>query len=88
MNKIKRTASIVGIVLLVSMYIISLITAIFASEHAPGMFLASIFCTVVIPILVYIFITLIKIVYQKNSPSYPEEEELIQGDSSDKSSLK
>ena len=61
MNKVKRIAAIIGIVLILSMYVISFVSAIFASEHAAGLFMASIFCTVVIPIMIWFFI----IVYQR-----------------------
>lgn len=64
MNKVKRISSIIGIVLILSMYAISLISAIFASEKAPGLFLASIFSTIVIPIMIYAFITVYKRVHK------------------------
>lgn len=64
MDKVKRIAAIVGIVLVASMYVISLITAIFATEQAPGFFLASIFSTVAIPIMIYGFVSIYKYVHR------------------------
>jgi uncharacterized BrkB/YihY/UPF0761 family membrane protein len=71
MNKVKRIAAIVGIVLIASMYIISFISAFVASEYSNGLFLASIFSTVVIPIMIYGFITIYKYVH-KNDKSEEE----------------
>ena len=67
MNKVKRISSSIGIVLILSMYAISLISAIFASEKAPGLFLASIFSTIVIPIMIYAFITVYKRVHKDDT---------------------
>lgn len=56
MKKVKQISAIIGIAIIVAMYIVSLISSFFATEYAPGLFLASIFSTVVIPIMIYLFI--------------------------------
>lgn len=61
MNKVKKISAIIGIIAILSMYLVSMIVAIFASEKAPGLFLASVFMTVIIPIMIYCFVT----VYQR-----------------------
>jgi uncharacterized BrkB/YihY/UPF0761 family membrane protein len=66
MDKVKRISAITGAVLIASMYIISIISAVFASEKAPGLFLASAFSTVVIPIMIYGFITIYKYVHRND----------------------
>lgn len=53
MKKIKRILAITGVILLVSLYLITLISAITASEHSSALFQASIFSTVAIPIFLY-----------------------------------
>ena len=68
MNKVKRIAAIIGIILIASMYIISLISALFASENAPSLFLASIFSTIAIPIMIYGFLTVYKYVHKDDKP--------------------
>ena len=68
MNNIKRVAAIIGIVLIASMYIISFISALFATEYSNGLFLASIFCTIVFPIMIYGFITVYKFVHKDDLP--------------------
>lgn len=64
MNKTKRIISLIGVALIVSMYIISIISAIFATEQAPGLFLASIFSTVTIPIMIHGFLVIYKRVHK------------------------
>ncbi len=66
MSKVKRIAAIVGLVLIVSMYIISFLSALFATEYSYGLFMASIFSTIVIPIMIYMFITVYKWVHKKD----------------------
>ena len=66
MSKVKRIAAIVGLVLIVSMYLISFLSAIFATEYSYGLFMASIFCTIVIPIMIYLFIAVYKMVHKKD----------------------
>ena len=67
MKKTKRIFSIIGIVLIASMYLITLISAFFASEKALGLFLASVFSTVAIPIMLYCFIATYRWVH-RNDP--------------------
>lgn len=68
MQKVKRISAIIGIILVLSMYILSFVAAIFATEKAPGLFLASIFSTLVIPILIHLFYATYKWVH-RNDPS-------------------
>jgi len=73
MKKVKRISAIIGIVLIASMYIISLISAFFATKYAPGLFLASIFSTIVIPIMIYGFFTIYKYVHKNDEPENPDK---------------
>lgn len=63
--KMKRIFAILGVVLLVSLYLLSLISAMFAKPYAGGLFMASLFCTIVIPILLYGFLAVYKYVHRK-----------------------
>ncbi|MBE5967454.1 MAG: hypothetical protein E7255_10930 [Lachnospiraceae bacterium] len=72
MKKIKRISAIIGVILIASMYLISLLSAFFATEKTPGLFLASIFSTVVIPIMIYGFIATYKWVH-RNDPDVSKE---------------
>lgn len=68
MSKVKRIAAILCGILIVSMYVISFVAAITASEYANGLFLASIFCTIVIPIMIYGAIEVYKFVHRNDNP--------------------
>lgn len=68
MKKVKRIAAIIGIIFILSMYLISLISAIFSPAGAPGLFLASIFSTIVIPIIIYMYIMIYKWVHKNDPP--------------------
>ena len=68
MKKVKRIAAFVGVALILSMYLISLISAFFATEQFPGLFLASVFSTIVIPIMIYLFIAVYKYVHKNDKP--------------------
>lgn len=51
----KRIGAIAGIVFLLIMYIITLVFALMDGEQAAGWFKASIYCTIVVPVLLYAF---------------------------------
>jgi len=68
MKKVKRISAIIGIVLFVTMILVTLISAFFATEYAPGLFLASIFSSVAIPIMIYGFFTIYKYVHKNDEP--------------------
>lgn len=70
----KQIAAVVGLLLIVGMYVASFIFALTAKPGAEGMFMASLVATVIVPIVLYIFITLDKWA-KKNAPegiSYKE----------------
>lgn len=68
MNKVKRIASMIGVLLILSLFVLSLIAAIFAKKAAMGLFLSAIFSTIVIPIMIYGFIEVYKYVHRDDPP--------------------
>lgn len=50
---LKQLVAAVGIILLLGMYVVSLLLGILARPGAEGMFLASLACTIIIPVGVY-----------------------------------
>ena len=66
MTKAKRIAAIIGIILILSMYLVSLLSAFFATEYSYGLFMASIFCTIVVPLMIYVYTMVYKIVHRKD----------------------
>jgi Na+/melibiose symporter-like transporter len=66
MGKVKRIAAVIGIILIASLYLISFISAFFAKENAAGFFMASVFSTIVIPIMIYAYIAVYKHVHKND----------------------
>ncbi len=64
MNKGKQILAIIGIIILVSLYIVTLIAACFASEASSGLFLACIYATIVIPVLIWLYQLFYKITHK------------------------
>jgi uncharacterized YccA/Bax inhibitor family protein len=84
MKNFKRIAAIIGVILILSMYVISFVSALFSSPSAPGLFLASVFSTVVIPILIYGFITIYKMVHKNDIPTDKDDATSQSSSDSDK----
>lgn len=64
MNKFKRFAAIIGIILIISLPIASLLIAILS--RSIQLLMASIFLAVIIPIMIYIFVTVYKNLHRDN----------------------
>lgn len=73
----KQIAAIIGIVLLVSMYLLSLIFAICSFPGADRLFMASLFATVIIPILIWVYIWIYGIATHKKTiaSTFPDDAE-------------
>lgn len=59
-KKLRQVSAIVGIVALAAMYLTALICAFINHPLAEGIMWAAIFCTVVIPVLIYAFCLCVK----------------------------
>jgi hypothetical protein len=70
MKKAKRIAAIVGIVLIVAMYIVTLISSFFVTKYTNALFIASLFATFVVPVLIYAFLLINKLVNKKDNTIY------------------
>lgn len=64
-SKTKRLAAIIGIIAILSLYIISFIIGVFFSDKYPQLFMASVFLAVIIPIIVYCLVAVYKYVHRK-----------------------
>lgn len=56
----KSILAIAGIVFLIGMYIFTLVCAIIKTPFAKSLFMASLYCTIVIPVFIYIFMMVTK----------------------------
>ena len=64
--KLKRILALAAIIILVAMYLSTIVFALSDSPNADAMFKASIFCTVVIPILLYGYMMIYRFVIRKD----------------------
>ena len=60
-NKTKRIMAIIGIIILVGLYITTLLLAIFGNEHTNSWFMACIAATVIVPIMMWVYSWLYKL---------------------------
>lgn len=68
MKKTKRILALAGVVLLVGMYASTLVFALMKHENASNMLMASIVCTVLIPVLLYAYTLMYRVLdHRKNS---------------------
>lgn len=65
MKKIKQILAVAGIVLLVILYLSTLVCAITDNTGTMRMFKASIFATVVIPVLIWAYTFIYKLIHKK-----------------------
>lgn len=67
-QKLKQILAIIGIILLVSMYACTFIFSLMKSEAAHSLFLASIACTIIVPVFLYAFLLVAKTLKPQKSP--------------------
>lgn len=69
MKKMKRIVALIGVILLVGLYITTLVAALCESVFAQQLFLASLFSTMVVPIMLYAYSLIYKVVKGKQNES-------------------
>jgi dolichyl-phosphate-mannose--protein O-mannosyl transferase len=55
MKKIKQILALIGVVILIGLYLSTLVCALSGSENFMDMFMASVYATVVIPVLIWAY---------------------------------
>ena len=60
MAKTKRVLALIGVILLVGCYISTLVAALIGSKATEGLFMASLFCSIGLPIILYGYLIIIK----------------------------
>ncbi len=68
MQKLKRILALLGVVILVGMYVLTLVFALSSNPNANNMLMASIACTVIIPCLLYGMILIARVLDNRNRP--------------------
>lgn len=65
MKKGKRILAIIGIILLVGMYGSTLLFAFIDNSKSKGLLMASIACTILVPVLIYAYTMVYKLIHDK-----------------------
>lgn len=66
MKKFKQIVAIIGIIALLSLYIISFVLAIFGGVDSAKLFNASVYATITIPIFIWVMIWIAKLLSKFN----------------------
>ena len=66
MMKAKRIAALTGVILLAGMYLLTLILAVLGNENTVNLFIASVACTIMVPIMIHLFLMLLNARKGKN----------------------
>ena len=69
MKKIKQIIALIGVIVLVGMYCTTILMAILSSEHFFDFLMASIYATVVIPVLLWIYTFIYQQLKKRNEES-------------------
>ncbi len=64
--KAKRIAALTGVILLAGMYLLTLILAVLGNENTVNLFIASVACTIMVPIMIHLFLMLLNARKGKN----------------------
>lgn len=65
MKRVKQILALTGVAVLVGMYIVTLIMGITASPSTQGMLMASLACTIIIPIILYAMMLVARVLENK-----------------------
>lgn len=71
MKKVKRILALTGAAVLIGLYLATLICALSASEHFMNMLMASVYATVVIPVLIWAYTFIYRLI-KKEDPDTEE----------------
>lgn len=61
MKKVKRVAALIGVIFLVSLYLLTFISSFFTTKYTNGLFMACIFSTFAVPVMIYAYMLVYKI---------------------------
>ncbi len=73
MSKVKRILALLAVILLVAMYGSTLVFALMDHPQAKGLLMASIYCTIAVPVLLYAISLVTKLLKEKNRTMQKEE---------------
>ena len=65
MKKLKRILALIGVILLAALYVSTLVFALMDSPAAGGMFRASVAATILVPVLLYAYIMIARLLKER-----------------------
>ncbi len=77
MKKVRRIIALVGVIALVALYVSTLVLAIIGSEQTMNLFWADIVCTIVLPVLIWAYQFIYKLLKNNYSEEAREREEKV-----------
>jgi len=75
MDKLRRLFAITGVIILLGMYIVTFISAMLATPATHALFLGSLSATIIVPIFLYAYTLIYKMVYKKKEEDEEKEKE-------------
>lgn len=66
-RRLKQILAIIGLVIIAGLYITTLVLALTGSESTRPLFTASIICTVIVPVFLYVVFWIAKVLRGKNN---------------------
>lgn len=66
MKKTKRILALIGAALLVLLYLSTLFTAVFCTKATAGFFKASVYCTILVPLILYGYLLVSRVFRSKD----------------------
>ena len=61
-KRVKQVLAIIGLVVIIGLYIVTLVLALTGSEETRHLFIASVVCTVAVPVILYVISWLYKLI--------------------------
>ncbi|MFG6395369.1 MAG: hypothetical protein K1W24_14505 [Lachnospiraceae bacterium] len=74
MAKLKKIFAIAGVILLIGMYLLTFMSAMFATPNTHSLFLGSLAATIIVPVFLYTYTLIYKVVY-KNRENQENKEQ-------------
>jgi len=78
MNKMKRITALIGIILLVALYLLTLFSAIFGSKYTNGLFFACLFSSFFIPVTIYAIMLIYRLMHKTTDVFSPSDSEEVE----------
>lgn len=66
MKKGKRILALAGVVLLVGLYLVTLLSAVFATPATKDFFKISLLATIIIPLIIYVYMLVYRLISKNN----------------------